>query len=172
MKYLLFILYLSSLYSNTLNKPYYDFLSLNEIKKAKIYNKWVAMYPEKKSKIEESNLTRKILESIYKTADIIGVLQVTHFKIYPCDSMESGLNVKFKAKVKLLIKGIYKDKNIEFIGDFDNAPNARSYEQIYILHKDKFGKYYSDEFIQYDVEKKILEVFNKCRKIYNKSLLK
>jgi len=173
LKYLYFILIFNSILAKGLHDPYYELTLLKDMKNTKMYNTWVPMYQEKMPEIKELNLTQEMisnLKSLYRTADIIAILEVTDFKIYSCKEMESGLNIKYKAIIKTLIKGIYKQKNIIFVGDFDNAPYARNYEQIYILYKDKEGVYYSDEFFQYDVQKNILKVFNNYKKIYANQL--
>jgi len=128
-------------YSKTPQKPYYQFDGIEEIKHLGFYGKWVPMYQNKNAINDHSDYPSGeqsiFLKELYAMTDLMVVLKVTHFYIYEAPSNESGYNVKFKADVINVLKGEYKKKSIEFDGDFDNAPDAKSYEQIYVLHTSK-----------------------------------
>jgi len=144
------------------SKPYYALAheSIEEVMRLGFYNKWVPMYlskapsPSSYKKTTISQLDeerKKVLNDIYLNTDVIAILKVTHFYIYRAPSNESGYNVKFRANVIKVVKGTYTKKTIVFDGDYDNAPDAESYDQMYLLHRseDPVG-YQSDEFMQFD----------------------
>ena len=155
--------------TKTPKKPYYQFDGIKEAKYLGFYGKWVPMYQSENSINDHSDYPSTeqsiYLKELYAMTDLIVVLKVTHFNIYKAPDNESGYNVKFKADVVKIIKGEYKKKSIEFIGDFDNAPDAKSYEQIYILHYSKNPiTYSSDEFMQFNPTTKLLKFFDELKK--------
>jgi hypothetical protein len=118
-------------------------------------------------KIKEKGVDCKFINTLHSEPDIVAILRPIKVRIFECSSREDEKCLAYKAKVIKVLKGKYNKPYITFVNDGWNSRGIPFSNRIYFLSKEYKDEdinekvHYSDTFVEFNVDKKVLDCFKK-----------